>query len=330
MNLSKDTIKEASEKLYPIMSEAEWRQDDCEDYHTYHTRVLSYRIGYIAGTEWALSQSPVNKNQELIDSTTGSKFLSEEAVQKMIDESKTPAPVEEVTVDNWKIGDTFTTPETGDTLFIVSKVLKYDVEAQDARSRAGYTIFTKSYITKKVEGVKSAEDMGQIFEDNFDCYAKSDYSLMAMSKDKFISVFQQFKGSSPVATTIDTKLFLMEVLKDVKWMWDNLPKAHTSDHFNIPVNLIQRLEDFINNIRVQYAPVEQMKWIKVSDRNPAKNYIDVFHCNVRMKGTDENLFPMGVTFSGEWEIDDEYEVIEWLYEPTKEDKQIILPNSNQC
>ena len=50
--------------------------------------------------------------------------------------------------DEWLEGDQFTTPETGDKIFTVNKVLKYDVEASDQRSRAGITSFSKSYITK--------------------------------------------------------------------------------------------------------------------------------------------------------------------------------------
>lgn len=50
----------------------------------------------------------------------------------------------------WKVGDRFTTPETGDQIFTVSEVTEHDVEAWDMRSAAGYTIFSKSYI-KKVE-----------------------------------------------------------------------------------------------------------------------------------------------------------------------------------
>lgn len=57
--------------------------------------------------------------------------------------------------NEWNVGDKFTTPETGQTIFTVSKVSKYDVEAADSRSRAGYTIFSKSWITKVLEVKKS-------------------------------------------------------------------------------------------------------------------------------------------------------------------------------
>jgi len=60
------------------------------------------------------------------------------------------------TVIEWNVGDKFTTPETGQTIFTVSKVTKFDVEAADSRSCAGYTIFTKSWITK-VCGVKKSQ-----------------------------------------------------------------------------------------------------------------------------------------------------------------------------
>ncbi len=55
----------------------------------------------------------------------------------------------------WNVGDKFTTPETGQTIFTVSKVTIFDVEAPDSRSRAGYTIFSKSWVTKVKEVKKS-------------------------------------------------------------------------------------------------------------------------------------------------------------------------------
>jgi hypothetical protein len=57
-------------------------------------------------------------------------------------------PIQETEENDWKIGDKFTTPETGDKIFTVNKVLNTTVEARDARSRAGVSSFDKSYITK--------------------------------------------------------------------------------------------------------------------------------------------------------------------------------------
>jgi len=53
--------------------------------------------------------------------------------------------------DEWNAGDKFTTPETGDKVFTVTRHNKYDVEAIDSRSRAGFTVFSKSYITKIID-----------------------------------------------------------------------------------------------------------------------------------------------------------------------------------
>lgn len=61
--------------------------------------------------------------------------------------------------NKWNVGDMFTTPETGQTIFTVSKVTKYDVEAVDSRSRAGYTVFSKSWITKVWEVKRSQTDI---------------------------------------------------------------------------------------------------------------------------------------------------------------------------
>jgi hypothetical protein len=52
-------------------------------------------------------------------------------------------------LNNWEIGDEFTTPETGDKIFKVIEVNKDDVQAYDGRSRAWISSFAKWYITKK-------------------------------------------------------------------------------------------------------------------------------------------------------------------------------------
>ena len=52
---------------------------------------------------------------------------------------------------DWKVGDQFTSPETGDKVFTVKEVEKFDVIARDSRSRSGDTRFLKSYITKVKE-----------------------------------------------------------------------------------------------------------------------------------------------------------------------------------
>lgn len=59
--------------------------------------------------------------------------------------------------DDWKDGDQFTTPETGDKVFTVSSVSKYYVEARDARSCSGYTSFGKDYVTKTSAPVENKE-----------------------------------------------------------------------------------------------------------------------------------------------------------------------------
>jgi hypothetical protein len=47
---------------------------------------------------------------------------------------------------DWKVGDKFTTPDTGDRVFTVTDCWQNDVDASDGRSRSGVTSFAKSYI----------------------------------------------------------------------------------------------------------------------------------------------------------------------------------------
>lgn len=53
--------------------------------------------------------------------------------------------------EQWNIGDKFTTPETGNTIFTVCEVKNISVEAYDKRSCAGITSFMKTYIQKVPE-----------------------------------------------------------------------------------------------------------------------------------------------------------------------------------
>ena len=46
----------------------------------------------------------------------------------------------------WKVGDKFTTPDTGDRIFSVTDCWQNDVDAIDARSRSGVSSFAKDYI----------------------------------------------------------------------------------------------------------------------------------------------------------------------------------------
>lgn len=68
-------------------------------------------------------------------------------------------------------------------------------------------------------------------------------------------------------------------------------------------------------IASQFPPLAeqgQEVWVDCSDRNPRTDIIDTYHTNIRMKGTGESTFPAGTTFSGEWEVAEDYEVVSWL------------------
>lgn len=61
-----------------------------------------------------------------------------------------------------------------------------------------------------------------------------------------------------------------------------------------------------------------MKWIKVNERLPDSKVINTYFVKLRMKNSEEGWFPGAITYSGEWEISEDYEVIEWLDENENE------------
>jgi hypothetical protein len=82
--------------------------------------------------------SPINtmSAEEAINKLLG--ILDDQNLVRVVNSLKT----------TFEVGDKFTTPETGNKVFTVSRYNKHDVEAPDSRSRAGFTIFSKSYIKK--------------------------------------------------------------------------------------------------------------------------------------------------------------------------------------
>lgn len=68
-----------------------------------------------------------------------------EAYQSQKDKGKKEGGEREL---DFEVGDKFTTPETGDHVFTVTRFNKFDVEAIDYRSASGFGIFSKSHIKK--------------------------------------------------------------------------------------------------------------------------------------------------------------------------------------
>jgi hypothetical protein len=65
-----------------------------------------------------------------------------------------------------------------------------------------------------------------------------------------------------------------------------------------------------------------LKWVKVSERTPTGNVVDVYHVKVRYLDMDDSvLMPDTCTFSCEWETKDNIEVVEWLDESTPNREQ---------
>ena len=56
-------------------------------------------------------------------------------------------------------------------------------------------------------------------------------------------------------------------------------------------------------------------WVKVSERQPSSAIVDTYHVNVKYLDMDDSvLMPSACTYSGEWETNENVEVIEWLDE----------------
>lgn len=50
------------------------------------------------------------------------------------------------------------------------------------------------------------------------------------------------------AINLEVLSVLKNANENMKWMWENLHKQHTPDHFNIPANAISEVEQLINKI----------------------------------------------------------------------------------
>jgi len=68
-----------------------------------------------------------------------------------------------------------------------------------------------------------------------------------------------------------------------------------------------------------------MRWVNCSEGLPSNYIVNTYFVKQRMKGSDEDWFPGVCTysrghdsFSWEWEISEDYEVIEWLDENDNE------------
>ena len=70
---------------------------------------------------------------------------------------------------DWKVGDKFTTPDTGDRVFTVNDCWQNDVDASDGRSRSDVSSFAKSYIIPH-EDVKLSQTENEIAK--FDTLSK--------------------------------------------------------------------------------------------------------------------------------------------------------------
>jgi hypothetical protein len=69
---------------------------------------------------------------------------------------------------------------------------------------------------------------------------------------------------------------------------------------------------------------ELYRVVKASERNPPENIINTYHTIIRMIDMGEVGFPSGTTYSSEWEVSEDYEVIEWL-EPLESVVGVITP-----
>lgn len=84
----------------------------------------------------------------------------------------------------------------------------------------------------------------------------------------------------------------------------------------------------------QFKQVEGIVWVKGEPSEEIQEKQTKF--NIKFQGDPDVMYKLGNDWCFDGEdgkpiiFDGDCNDIEWLYEPTKEDKQIILPNGNQC
>ncbi len=74
-------------------------------------------------------------------------------------------------------------------------------------------------------------------------------NFLEVENARLTKVYQKAVNKTHGLNATNAKLVeaLEEAKKDMEWMWENLSKPHTSDHFNIPANAINAIELALQN-----------------------------------------------------------------------------------
>lgn len=71
---------------------------------------------------------------------------------------------------------------------------------------------------------------------------------------------------------------LKEIRSAFQWTWDNMGMPHTADHFNIPANGLQLLDNFIAGYRAKEAALQKDNKNSDNDYEPYFGWCDVKGC----------------------------------------------------
>lgn len=86
-----------------------------------------------------------------------------------------------------------------------------------------------------------------------------------------------------------------------------------SEFYQLPFELMERIKKVLT--QPPYNTGKGGVFVKVSERQPSSAKVDTYHVNVKYLDMDDSvLMPSVCTYSGEWETNENEEVVEWLDE----------------
>lgn len=76
------------------------------------------------------------------------------------------------------------------------------------------------------------------------------FKMESTEHDTKVFMYDALDAMDEYAKSVNLEVLnvLKNARQNMQWMWENLHKEHSADHFNIPANAISEVEQLINKI----------------------------------------------------------------------------------